>query len=90
MAQVIGETTLSYLGKETLRSAHVFYFSAQDRAIVWVELVDRSFDAQLAAVSAFADVRDCYAEELELELRFGVPASDFEQPEAARAVVHAA
>lgn len=77
MAEAIGETALSYLGSwDAVQSLSVRFYFNEARAIVWVELVDNSLEGQLAAVAAFAEVRDCYADELELELRFGIDSTD--------------
>ena len=77
MAEAIGETAFSYLGGwDALQSLSVRFYFTESRAIVWADLVDDSLDGQLAAVSAFAEVRDCYVDELELELRFGSDSSD--------------
>ena len=74
MAEAVGVTSVGYLGGiESLRSLNVVVYPAEQRAIVWVELRDTSLDAQLSAVAAFAEVRECYADELEVELRFGEP-----------------
>ena len=77
MAEAIGSTAFSYLGGwDVLQSLSVRFYFKESRAIVWADLVDNTLDSQLAAVSAFANVRDCYVDELELELRFGSDAAD--------------
>lgn len=80
MAEAVGRMAFSYLGGwDVLRSLSVRFYFKESRAIVWAELVDNTLDGQLAAVSAFAEVRDCYAAELELELRFGSESTDDSQ-----------
>ena len=77
MAEAIGSAAFSFLGAwDALQSLSVRFYFNESRAIVWADLVDNSLDSQLAAVSAFADVRDCYVEEFELELRFGSDTAD--------------
>jgi len=83
MAEAVGRLTESYLGgSERLSALNVRFFPSESRAVVWVALRDRSFDSQLTAVSAFASVRECYEDELELELRFGEPVEGAETPAA--------
>ena len=77
MAETIGETAFGYLGGwDALQSLSVRFYFNELRAIVWADLIDNTLDGQLAAVSAFAEVRDCYVDELELELRFGSESAD--------------
>jgi hypothetical protein len=84
MAEAVGVTSIGYLGgPEVLRSLEVVVYPVEQRAVVWAGLRDTSLDSQLAAVAAFADVRDCYADELEVELRFGEPG----EPTSERATV---
>ncbi|MGC5224900.1 hypothetical protein ACPW96_20235 [Micromonospora sp. DT81.3] len=88
MAEAIGVLSESYLGgAEALRSLHVHFYESQLRAVVWVELREPTLDAQLEAVTAFAEVRECYADEFELELRFGAPQALEAELVAARAVI---
>jgi hypothetical protein len=89
MAEAIGQTTLIYL-RELLRAIHVEYYAADERAVVWIEPRNADLDLQLEAVSAFSEVRDCYRDELQLELRFGAPDSEqFASLVSARAVLTA-
>ena len=77
MAEAIGETAFSYLGAwDALQSLSVRFYFNESRAIVWADLKRNTLDDQLTAISAFAEVRDCYADELELELRFGSDSTD--------------
>lgn len=77
MAEAVGATAFSYLGGwDALHSLSVRFYFNESRAIVWADLTQNTLDGQLAAVSAFAEVRDCYAGELELELRFGSESTD--------------
>lgn len=89
MAEAIGSTASLYLGGgDNLKSIAVEYFDSAHRAIVWADLIDPSLDSQLNAVSAFTEVRDCYVDEVDLELRFGDPhLAAVGRPFAARAVV---
>jgi hypothetical protein len=73
MAEAIGSTTLSFLGDEVIDSLTVRYYPSEARGIVWLTLVDPTFEGQLHAISSFSDVRECYEDESELELRFGAP-----------------
>ena len=74
MAEAIGETAFSYLGGfDVLESLEVRYFANEARAEIWANLAEPTFAAQLLAVEAFSEVRDCYIDELALELRFGSP-----------------
>lgn len=92
LAEAIGVTSVMYLGgEETLSALQVQVFTQELRAVVWADLLEQGLEAQLHAVSAFADVRDCYADDVELELRFGAPSAEgVERAEAAKAVVFAA
>ena len=65
------EMSEMHLGKENLHSLAVRLFPMQSRAIVWAELVANTMSAQLDAIESFWEVRECYASELEIELRFG-------------------
>jgi hypothetical protein len=79
MAEAVGATAFSYLGGwDAIHSLSVRFYFNESRAIVWADLTRNTLDGQLAAVSAFAEVRDCYAGELELELelRFGSDSAD--------------
>lgn len=88
MAEAVGVTTAGYLGgSETLRSLNVVVYPLEQRAVVWADLRDTSLDAQLSAVAAFADVHDCYADELEVELRFGEPSEPTSDRATAKAAV---
>ncbi|HEU5223421.1 MAG TPA: hypothetical protein VFU07_07045 [Candidatus Lumbricidophila sp.] len=73
MVQAVGETTVAYLGRTNLRALDVVLYPAEQRAVLWVRLRNSSLDSQLAAIASFADVLECYADELELDLRFGEP-----------------
>lgn len=76
MAEAIGVTAEGYLGgSDALTSLHVVVYPVEQRAVVWVSLRDSSLESQLQTVTAFVDVRECYEDELELELRFGQPTS---------------
>ena len=92
LAEEIGVTAGAYLGSgEKLSAINVQYFTQECRAVVWAELLESTLDAQLHAVSAFADVRACYADEAELELRFGAPSiENVERAQTAKAVVFSA
>lgn len=77
LAEAVGVTSVAYLGgKSTLYSLSVEVAEEAQKATVWVGLRDTSIDAQLNAIEAFAEVRDCYADELEIDLRFGEPSLD--------------
>lgn len=77
MAEAVGVTSVAYLGgKSTLRSLSVEVAEEAQQAIVWVNLRESSIEAQLAAIEAFAEVRDCYEGELQIDLRFGEPSAD--------------
>ena len=65
-------TSKTWLGsEEKLQSLGVELFSAEMRAVVWANLRDGSVDAQIDALKAFEEVRECYADELGIELHFG-------------------
>ncbi|WP_372968526.1 hypothetical protein [Microbacterium sp.] len=86
MAEAVGVTSAGYLGgADTLHSLNVVVYPAEQRAVVWAGLRDTSLDAQLNAVAAFVDVRECYSDELEVELRFGEP----DEPASDRATAKA-
>lgn len=88
MAEAVGVTSAGYLGgSETLRSLNVVVYPAEQRAVVWAHLRDTSLDAQLNAVAAFAEVRECYSEEFEVELRFGEPSEPTSDRATAKAAV---
>lgn len=65
------EMSEMHLGAENLDSLAVTLYPAQQRAVVWAELSRNVLAQQLAAVEAFWEVRECYAAELQVELRFG-------------------
>jgi hypothetical protein len=91
MPEAIGRLTESYLGgPERLAALTVRFYPSEARAVVWARLNDRSFDSQLTAVSAFADVRQCYEDELELELRFGEPIEGADVPAATQVYARSA
>lgn len=77
MAEVVGRYTDSTFSSADIGvdSLVVRFYPSEDRAIVWVGLTDSSFAEQLRAVSAFSSVRECYEDELGLELKFGEPAA---------------
>lgn len=91
LAEAIGVTAGMYLGgAENLRSISVRVFGEECRASVWAELRVPTLSSQLDAISRFADVRDCYADDVELELRFGEPNVESEElSETANVVVYA-
>ena len=83
LAQAILISTKGYLGGEAnLARITTQLFPAQTKATVWVELRSNTPSVQLAAVESFFDVQDCYADELEVELRFGTPSDDAVAAEA--------
>lgn len=61
-----------HLGTENLNSLAVRLYPTQQKAVVWAELSRSGLAAQLKAVESFWEVRECYASELEVELRFGL------------------
>lgn len=88
MAEAIGVTAGMYLGgAETLRSLEVEVYEREARAVVWADLREANLSSQLNAVSAFAEVRNCYEDELELDLRFGTRAGAVSERAVARVAV---
>lgn len=89
MAEAIGSTSVSLLGRENLRALHAQVNRACSNAIVWVELRDESMASQLETVGAFASVRELYEEEIALDLRFGAPIGVVSETSAVKSLVAA-
>lgn len=91
MAEAIATTASSYLGgAETFISLTAQVYPVELRAVVWVLLRNPSVDAQLDAISSFSSVRECYADEYQVDLRFGEPdVGSNVRADAAKSVVHA-
>lgn len=88
LAESIGVTTGGYLGgADTLNSLEVVVYPAEQRAIVRVDLRDASLDSQLRVIAAFAEVREVFADEVELDLRFGEPTPSASRASAKTAVL---
>lgn len=62
-------------GASELREIVVELFPREERAIVYVDLKLSDLEHQLRAMSKFFEVQENYEDELQLEIRFGIPTS---------------
>lgn len=89
LAEAIGEVSVSFIGKDHLLGLVSQVSRNADLARVWVRLKDTSLKSQLMAIDSFAEVRDMYEGEIELDLRFGEPVGSEAALGASKTLVNA-